>query len=82
MTIAPAAGNERKRSALDLSWPILIGFAAILCVLILLPMAWLVYYSVTDKAGAFTLDNFATLVSDPAFLDPLITTLIIATSST
>ncbi len=81
MTIALEAGRERKRRAFDLSWPILIGFAAILCVLIVLPMGWLAYYSVTDKAGAFTLGNFIQLVSDPVFVDPLVTTLIIATSS-
>ena len=81
MTIALEAGTEPKGRRIDLCWPILIGFAAILCVLIVLPMSWLAYYSVTDKAGTFTLDNFAQLVSDPAFLDPLVTTLIIATSS-
>jgi iron(III) transport system permease protein len=81
MTIAPDAGSGRTRRAIDLSWPILVGFAAILCVLILLPIGWLVYYSVTDKSGAFTLGNFAQLVSDPTFIDPLLTTLIIATSA-
>jgi iron(III) transport system permease protein len=81
VAIALEAGNERKKSAFDLSWPILIGFAAVLCVLILLPMGWLAYYSVTDKAGGLTLANFAQLFSDPAFLDPLVTTVIIATSS-
>jgi iron(III) transport system permease protein len=81
VAIAPEAGNERKRRALDFSRPILIGFAAILCVLILLPIGWLVYYSFKTKAGAFTLGNFTTLISDPALLDPLVATLIIATAS-
>ena len=49
--------------------------------LIVLPMSWLVYYSLVDRTGAFTLDNFKTLFTDPAFVDPLITTLILATSS-
>src|SRR5262249_52915803 len=44
-------------------------------------MSWLVYFSVTDRSGALTLDNFHRLVTDPAFLDPLITTVIIATTS-
>ena len=56
-------------------------FAALLCVLIILPMSWLVYYSLVDRSGAFTLDNFKTLVTDPVFVDPLMTTLILATSS-
>jgi len=49
--------------------------------LILLPLSWLVYYSLHDRAGAFTLANFAQLVTDPSFLDPLLTTVILATSS-
>src|SRR3954452_24995306 len=73
---APAAGRTR----LDLSWPILIGFALILCALIVLPMSWLVYFSFTDK-GSFTLNNFVKLVTDPTFIDPLVTTVILATSS-
>jgi iron(III) transport system permease protein len=81
MTIALDAENGRKAGSFDLSWPILIAFAVILCVLILLPMGWLAYYSVTDKAGAFTLGNFATLFTNPDFVDPLITTLVISTSS-
>src|SRR5947199_10176975 len=79
MTIAVTAPAER-RTGLDLSWPILIAFAAILVALIVLPMSWLVHFSLTDK-GTFTLANFAKLVTDPTFLDPLITTVILATSS-
>src|SRR4051794_2201248 len=44
-------------------------------------MSWLVYYSVTDRTGALTLENFRRLVTDPVFVDPLVTTLIIATTS-
>ena len=81
MTIAlPALGIPRKHK-IDLSWPILMLFAALLCVLIILPMSWLIYYSLVDRSGAFTLDNFKTLVTDPVFIDPLTTTLILATSS-
>jgi iron(III) transport system permease protein len=65
----------------DLSWPILIGFAAVLCMLIVLPMSWLVYFSFTDRAGTFTLENFRQLIVNPIFFDPLITTVILATSS-
>src|SRR3954463_9967335 len=81
MTIAlPALGSPRKHK-IDLSWPILLLFAAVLVVLIVLPMSWLVYYSLVDRSGAFTLNNFVTLVTDPVFVDPLITTVIIAVSS-
>src|SRR5215211_6143212 len=77
VTALPAERPTR----LDLSWPILIAFAAILIALIVLPMSWLVYFSVTDKAGGFTLQNFVTLVTDPTFTNPLLTTVILATSS-
>ena len=80
MTVALPIPSERRLGRFDLTWPVLIGFAALLCVLIILPMSWLVYYSFTDH-GTFTLANFAKLVTDPIFLDPLKTTLIIATSS-
>src|SRR4051794_10706260 len=80
MTLAATAPMER-RARFDFSWPILIAFAAILIALIVLPMSWLAYFSVTDKTGALTFDNFLRLVTDPTFLDPLITTVILATSS-
>src|SRR3954470_10100395 len=79
MTVVLTAPAER-RTGLDVSWPILIAFAAILVALIVLPMSWLVYFSLTDK-GTFTLANFAKLVTDPTFLDPLVTTVTLATSS-
>src|SRR3954468_23521862 len=81
MTIAlPALGAPRKHK-IDLSWPILLLFAALLCVLIILPMSWLVYYSLVDRNGAFTLENFQRMITDPVFVDPLITTVIISTSA-
>src|SRR5207247_2969064 len=82
MTIAlPAEASARRPGGIDLSWPILMLFAALLCVLIILPMSWLVYYSFVDRTGAFTLENFGRFFTDPTFIDPLITTVIIAVSS-
>jgi iron(III) transport system permease protein len=81
LALAVPAPAPRLPFRFDLSWPILIGFAAALCLLILMPLSWLVYYSFRDRAGGFTLENFAQLVTDPSFIDPLITTLILATSS-
>src|SRR5438128_11189749 len=80
MTLTLTAPSER-RARLDLSWPILIAFAAILIALIVLPMSWLAYFSVTDRTGHLTLENFLRLVTDPTFVDPLVTTVILATSS-
>ena len=81
MTIALPAEGLRSARKLDLSWPVLILFAALLCVLIILPVTWLVYYSFVDRDGTFTLENFARLATDPTFVDPLVTTVIISTSS-
>lgn len=68
------------RRTFDLSAPVLIAFIAILCVLIVLPMAWLLIFGFGDKQGGVTLDNFIKLFSDPSFAEPLVTTLIIAFS--
>jgi len=81
VTIALPMPAPRRLFRFDLSWPILLGFAAVLCMLVVLPMSWLVYYSLTDRSGAFTLDNFRQLIVNPIFLEPLITTVILATSS-
>src|SRR5215470_12378029 len=81
MTIALPAEGARQTRKLDLSWPVLILFAALLCVLIILPMTWLVYFSFVDRDGSFTLENFVRLATDASFVDPLITTVIIAVSS-
>jgi iron(III) transport system permease protein len=81
MTIALPAVRAPQPYRLDLSWPILILFAALLCGLIILPMFWLLYYSLVDRNGALTLANFKTLIVDPIFVEPMITTLILAVSS-
>src|SRR6202789_1131809 len=79
MTIA---GNiDTPRAKIAWTKPVLWLFAAIMIVLIVLPMSWLAIYSVTDKANHPTLQNFVTLFTDPDFLDPLLTTAIIATTS-
>jgi iron(III) transport system permease protein len=70
----------------DLSAPVLVALAALLCVLVVLPVAWLVYYSLTvghppATSRSFTLVHFQTLFTDPDFIDPLITTIILAVGS-
>jgi iron(III) transport system permease protein len=71
----------RSTYRFDLSRPILLAFAAALCMLIVLPLSWLVYFSFRDRAGGLTLDNFVQLVTDQTFLDPLVATVILAISS-
>src|SRR5258708_1680773 len=80
MTIA-TAGINAARPRVDWTKPVLALFAACLVTLIVLPMSWLAVYAFTDKAKHATLQNFVTLFTDPDFLDPLLTTAIIAISS-
>src|SRR5712672_668551 len=79
MTIT--ASIDGTRGKIDWTRPVLWLFAACLVVLIVLPLSWLAVFSVTDKARHLTLQNFVTLFTDPDFLDPLLTTAIIATTS-
>ena len=78
MTIAIPARVELRGFAIDVSKPVLYGFAAILCVLIVLPLSWLLLYSLTDAKGALTLGNFYRLFSESSFFDPLVTTFILS----
>ena len=71
---APSAGFDATRL-------IFYAFALLLCALIVAPMSWLIYYAFVDRTGAFTLSNFAALVTDQSFSDPLITTLILSVST-
>ncbi len=81
MAIAVTRQPAERRFRIDLTRPILYLFAVALCVLIVLPLSWLIAYSFTDKNGALTLANFTRLFTESSFIDPLITTAIIATSS-
>ena len=81
MTIAISEPIPRAAHKFDYTKTVLYGFAMVLIVLIVLPMSWLVYYGFTDRDGTFTLWNFVTLFSEPTFQEPLITTFILATST-
>jgi iron(III) transport system permease protein len=69
------------KARIDWTKPVLSLVAFCMVVLIALPMSWLAIYAFTDKARHPTLQNFVTLFTNPDFLDPLLTTAIIATSS-
>ncbi len=79
MTIALAARSERRSFGIDVSKPVLYVFAGVLCVLIVLPLSWLLMYSVTDSKGGYTLANFYRLFTESSFREPLVTTFILAT---
>src|SRR6478735_9911074 len=79
MTIATDIAPAKPR--IDWTKPVLWLFAAVMIVLIVLPMSWLALFAFTDKARHPTLQNFVKLFTNPDFLDPLLTTAIIATTS-
>jgi len=74
-------GIDVPKRRIDLTAPVLWLVALLLVGLIALPLSWLAVYAFTDKARHFTLGNFVTLFTDRDFLDPMLTTAIIATTS-
>ena len=78
MTITTTATPKTR---VDWTKPVLSLVAFCMVVLIALPLSWLAIYAFTDKARHPTLQNFVTLFTNPDFLDPLLTTAIIATTS-
>jgi len=74
-------GIDVPKRRIDLTTPVLWLVALVLVGLIALPLSWLAVYAFTDKARHFTLGNFVTLFTDRDFLDPMLTTAIIATTS-
>jgi iron(III) transport system permease protein len=72
---------DTPKARIDWTKPVLWLFAAFMVALIVLPLSWLGLYAFTDKARHPTLQNFVTLFTNPDFLDPLLTTAIIATTS-
>jgi len=84
MTAQTVAAPERVAPAsrkTDLTRPMLLVCAMLLCVLIILPMSWLVIFSVTDRNGVFTFDNFRQLLTERTFVEPLVTTFILSVST-
>ncbi|MEA2462739.1 MAG: iron(III) transport system permease protein [Acidobacteriota bacterium] len=77
---ASLARSELDKIRFDLGKVVFAGFALLLCLLVGLPLAWLAYYALTDKSGAFTLANFAQLFTDPTLLGPLQVSFTVATS--
>ncbi len=57
---------------IDLFRPAFVLLALVLAVLVVLPLSWLLYYSLIDKNGAFTLANFAALVNDVTLRKPFL----------
>jgi iron(III) transport system permease protein len=62
--------TDRRRKGVDLSWPVFGLLAALLSVLVVLPLFWLIWYSFRTggRRAVFTLQNYVTLVADPAMV--------------
>ena len=58
--------------------PLFLLLAAILCVLVLLPLGWLLVYAATDDDWTPTLANLIYIASDPDFVGPFVTTVQVA----
>ena len=54
MTVAIPAPLARPRLRIDLFGPAFVLLVAVLAVLVVLPLSWLLYYSLVDRNGAFT----------------------------
>ena len=77
--MTPAAAGSVRR--LEPSVILFAATALLLAALVILPIAWLAWYSVTTPAGVLTLNNFTRLVQDPTMRKPLAVTLQIAITS-
>jgi iron(III) transport system permease protein len=75
--IATSAGLKRFEG-LDRAAPVWLLAAAALVMLILLPLGWLAYISVTDPRGVFTLAHYARVLGDPPLQKALWNTVVLA----
>jgi iron(III) transport system permease protein len=80
MTIAMEQATVRPARYVDPSLPVLVVLGVFLCALVLLPLGWLFWYSITDANGALTPGNFVRLAIDPTFVAPYLTAIEIAAS--
>ncbi len=67
-----------RRGGMDLSRPLFVLVGLVLAVLVILPLFWLAYYSVTDAKGQFSFENFYALVTDRTLMRPVGVTLTMA----
>jgi len=79
MAEASAASLRPARfDGLDRAAPVWLLAAAALVMLILLPMGWLAYISVTDPRGGLTLAHYARVLGDPPLQKALWNTVVLA----
>src|SRR5215475_8115905 len=74
--VVPARAGRASRT--DLSGAVMGALAGVLCLLVALPIGWIIVFAFTDRARSFTLANLRTLITAPVFVDTLLTPFIIA----
>lgn len=80
MTVVLPRVEDRPARHFDLSLPVMALLALFLCGLVLLPLGWLLWYSITNEKGTPTAANFVRLATDPTFTAPYLTAIEIAVS--
>jgi iron(III) transport system permease protein len=79
MSLASATRSARV-AGIDWSMPVFVFLAVTLATLVILPIAWVLYYAFTDARGAFTFANVIQLANDRSFVRPFMTSMGIATA--
>src|SRR5215208_2719239 len=72
MSVAIPAPVAKPQLRIDLFRPVFALLVLVLALLVILPLGWLLYYSLVDKEGAFTLSNFAALYQDATLRRPFL----------
>jgi iron(III) transport system permease protein len=72
MSVAIAAPVSKPPLRVDLFRPAFVVLVLVLAVLVVLPLSWLLYYSLIDKNGVFTLANFVALAQDATLRRPFL----------
>ena len=80
MTLALPRAGERAIRSIDLSRPVMVLLALLLCGLVLLPLGWLVWYSVTDNERRVDRGQFRAPGDRSELREPYLTALEIAAS--
>ncbi|MBM3568312.1 MAG: iron ABC transporter permease [Alphaproteobacteria bacterium] len=75
-----SAASLGRGLRLDASGAVLAALGLLLVALVGLPMFWLGLNALDDRAGGLTLGNFAAVLGDASFREPLWTTLILAST--
>ncbi len=72
MSVAITAPVSKPPLRIDLFRPAFAVLVLLLAILVVLPLSWLLYYSLIDKNGAFTLANFVALAKDATLRRPFL----------